>query len=247
MHIYIITGGNIDTNFALSYMNKYKPDCIMAADSGLNACHKIDLMPDYIYGDFDSVRTDVYAYYAEMVPERIKKFPARKDETDTELAVKEAIKLIEEVETVLVLSEELSMPDADMQAAIDQAKRFQRKNNITILGGTGSRLDHVLGNIQMLKIALDAGIDCQIVDEHNRIRLLNREFAMTEEEQFGEYVSFLPFTPVVEGLTLDGFEYEVEDFTLESGLARGVSNEINAEEIYVTMKNGILMMIESRD
>lgn len=215
MHIYVITGGRIDIDFALSYIEKYKPDCVIAADKGLEACHKMELMPDHIFGDFDSVRTEIYAYYAERVPERIKKFPSRKDETDTELAIREAI--------------------------------LMNPSNITILGATGTRLDHVYGNLQLLKVALEAGVDCQIVDEHNRIRMLNDRFSIREEEQFGEYVSLLPFTPVVEGITLTGFEYPLDDYTMESGLARGVSNEICGEVAEISIKSGILVMFETRD
>lgn len=247
MHIFIITGGRIDKDFALSYIENEQPDCVMVADSGLNACYKMELMPDYIYGDFDSVSTDVYTFYAEKIPERIKRYPSRKNETDTELALREAVKLIEEVDTLLLLGEELSLPDENLAAAIERARQFQSKNNITILGATGTRFDHVFGNVQLLKVALEAGIDCQIVDENNRIRLLNKDFSMYEEEQFGDYISFLPFTERVEGLTLRGFEYDVEDWTMESGFARGVSNEIREDVVEVSMKKGILLMVESRD
>ena len=35
---------------------------------------------------------------------------------------------------------------------------------VTMIGATGTRIDHLLGNIQMLKLALDRGVSCQIVD-----------------------------------------------------------------------------------
>ena len=41
-----------------------------------------------------------------------------------------------------------------------------------MIGATGTRLDHVMGNIQMLKLALDRKVSCQIVDAHNRIRMV---------------------------------------------------------------------------
>lgn len=118
---------------------------------------------------------------------------------------------------------------------------------ITMIGATGTRLDHVMGNIQMLKLALDRHVSCQIVDAHNRIRMVQSEAVLKRADQFGKYVSLLPFTPEVTGITLKGFAYEVEDFTLVSGIARGVSNELEAETATITCKDGILLVIESRD
>ncbi|MCD8045967.1 MAG: thiamine diphosphokinase [Clostridiales bacterium] len=118
---------------------------------------------------------------------------------------------------------------------------------ITILGGTGTRLDHVLGNLHLLKMAMDAGVSCAIIDPHNRIRMTQDGMTIRRAEQFGKYVSLIPFTPQVDGLTLRGFAYEVEDFTLLSGKARGVSNEIRAEAATIELRSGILLVIESRD
>lgn len=120
-------------------------------------------------------------------------------------------------------------------------------DHVTMIGATGTRLDHVFGNIQMLKLALDKHVDCQIVDPHNRIRMVRGQAVLTRKDQFGKYVSLLPFTPEVTGITLKGFAYEVEDFTLISGIARGVSNELCEEKAVITSKDGILLVIESMD
>lgn len=240
MHIFIITGGRIETDFALSYIKKQKPDCIIAADSGLTACYEMEIVPDHIFGDFDSVDQTVLEYYKEQVLERIKQFPTRKDETDTELALREAIAIVKENKAGAWQENTSGVFDI-------QERNIPDGHLITILGGTGTRLDHVLGNIQLLKLALDAGVSCHIVDAHNRIRMLNNTFFMKKEAQFGKYVSFLPFTERVEGITLKGFEYDVEDWTMESGIARGVSNEIKESVAEVSLEKGILLMVESRD
>ncbi len=120
-------------------------------------------------------------------------------------------------------------------------------DDITMIGATGTRLDHVMGNIQMLKLALDRKVSCQIVDAHNRIRMVDKFAELKKANQFGKYVSLLPFTPEVRGITLKGFAYEVEDFTLVSGIARGVSNELEAETATIFCEEGILLVIESRD
>ena len=45
-------------------------------------------------------------------------------------------------------------------------------SQVILLGATGTRLDHTMTNIQCLPILEEAGIRAQIVDPHNRIRLL---------------------------------------------------------------------------
>lgn len=99
--ILILTGGRIDTDFAAAYLRDKKFDRIIAADSGLASCRRLHLTPSDILGDFDSLRDEgLLAYYREQgVP--VREFPARKDFTDTELAVEYAIDLSPEKVTLL--------------------------------------------------------------------------------------------------------------------------------------------------
>ncbi len=136
--------------------------------------------------------------------------------------------------------------ETDTELALDAAIRAGA-DEVTILGATGTRLDHVLGNVQLLARALDAGVACFLLDPHNRVRMVTDGLTLQRREQFGHYVSLLPFTSSVEGLTLRGFAYEVEDFTLRSGTSRGISNEIRGEEGVISFTDGILLVIESRD
>lgn len=215
MQCLIITGGSIEYNFAIKYIEERMWDYIICADAGMKFCHEAEILPDLILGDFDSVDEESYEYFKTVCPERMEQFPTHKDETDTELALLRAI-----------------------EAGADA---------VTMIGATGTRLDHVMGNIQMLKLALDRQVSCQIVDAHNRIRMVQGEVTLKKADQFGKYVSLLPFTPEATGITLKGFAYEVEDFTLVSGTARGVSNELDAETATIHCKDGILLVIESRD
>lgn len=120
-------------------------------------------------------------------------------------------------------------------------------SQVILLGATGTRLDHTLTNIQCLPILEEAGIAARIVDKHNRIRLLMGKTILYRSQQFGKYVSFLPFGGDVEGVTLKGFVYPLENFYLPYVNSRSVSNEIAQEEAEVSFTKGRLLMIESRD
>ena len=122
-----------------------------------------------------------------------------------------------------------------------------KSSRITIMGALGKRMDHALANIHILKDALEANIPCQILDEHNRIYLINKEMTLEKDKVFGKYVSLIPLTSTVEGLTLTGFKYHLNDYTLAIGTSLGISNEIIGDIAHIKMNKGILIVIESRD
>lgn len=136
----------------------------------------------------------------------------------------------------------------DTQIAIELALEL-KSTSIVILGGTGSRLDHVLGNIQSMMLAKTAGVDCCMVDEHNRIRLIGENTVLKREDQYGRFVSLLPLTSVVEGVDLIGFKYPLHNhtFTSTGSAGLGVSNEIVKEKAQIHIKTGILILIEALD
>ena len=90
---------------------------------------------------------------------------------------------------------------------------------ITVLGGTGSRLDHVLGNIELLGIGLELGVEIELLDANNRIRMTDHGMVLKKEEQFGKYVSLIPYTAQVEHLYLAGFKYPLADYELMPKMA----------------------------
>lgn len=119
--------------------------------------------------------------------------------------------------------------------------------DICILGATGSRMDHMLANLGLLYLCLSAGISAELVDANNRIRLIQDHILLRKAEQFGTYVSLLPYTEQVRGITLTGFQYPLQDATLSLGESIGVSNVIQEETAMIRVKSGALFVIESRD
>lgn len=122
-----------------------------------------------------------------------------------------------------------------------------KSSRITMMGALGKRMDHALANIHILKDALKANIPCQIIDEHNRIYLINKEMTLEKDKVYGKYVSLIPLTSIVEGLTLTGFKYSLNHYTLPIGTSLGISNEIIGDIAHIKMDKGILIVIESRD
>ena len=122
-----------------------------------------------------------------------------------------------------------------------------KSSEITILGALGKRMDHAIANIHILKDALGANIPCQILDEHNRIYLVNTEKTLEKDKVYGKYISLIPLTSTVEGLTLTGFKYPLNRYNLPIGTSLGISNEIIEDIAHIEMEKGILIVIESKD
>lgn len=223
MKTVIISGGSIEDTFALNWLQKNSYEMLIAADSGLDFLYRNGLKPDIIAGDFDSLEEEAYAYFAKEA-----------EETSAYAKQPEVLRL------------NPIKDDTDTEFVVREAIR-RGADYITILGGTGTRLDHVLGNIHLLGIGLSANVYIELVDAHNRIRMIDREVTLRKEEQFGEFVSLLPFAGDVKGVTLEGFKYPLTEHTIESFCSLGISNEIIDNEAAVRVKEGILLMIEARD
>lgn len=136
--------------------------------------------------------------------------------------------------------------ETDTELAIRTAIDADCKK-IWLLGATGTRIDHVLGNIHLLGMAMERDCECIMLDSCNRIRMLNQGMAIRREEQYGDYISLFPFTPTVKGLTLRGFKYPLEKYELQCYHSLGVSNEISEEKAEISFEEGILLMVESKD
>lgn len=138
--------------------------------------------------------------------------------------------------------------DTDTQIAVELALSL-RSSRITILGGTGTRIDHLLGNIQVLYYAFQKGVECLLLDSHNRIRLIQGKHCICKEEQYGKYFSLIPYTTDVTGVTLKGAKYPLNrhHFTVLGSGSLGVSNEIVEEQVEILTESGILILIESKD
>jgi len=67
-----------------------KKDLIVSADGGLRYIRSLDLIPDMIIGDLDSVSHDDVEYFEDKKIE-ILKFPREKDQTDLEIALIELV------------------------------------------------------------------------------------------------------------------------------------------------------------
>ncbi|MFB1081155.1 thiamine diphosphokinase [Jeotgalibacillus sp. JSM ZJ347] len=135
----------------------------------------------------------------------------------------------------------------DMEIALNWA--LKKDQPIRILGVTGGRQDHFFGNIQLLLShpALTHPHTIRIEDENNQLTChLPGSFTVEKNDQY-PYLSFIPFTTEVKGLTLSGVKYPLKQQLITYGMTLTLSNEIVDDFASISFADGILMMIRSRD
>ena len=118
---------------------------------------------------------------------------------------------------------------------------------ITIMGAIGTRIDHMLGNIALLKICLMHDVDAVMLDKHNRIRMIDKHMILRRDELYGKYISCIPFSDRVTGINLRGFKYELTDATMIKEETIGISNELGEEEGHISIGSGYLLVMETKD
>ena len=176
-------------------------------DGGLAFADRSDLSITHLVGDFDTIDGTILEKYIHRLDICVHQFIPEKDYTDTDIAVKLALSLIK-----------------------NHHSEENEEKVIHILGGTGSRLDHVLANLQMLKNILDEDVRGIIIDQNNIIEMIRGERVLKREEMTGTYVSLIPVTMELTGITLSGFKYPLENASSHFGESLMVSNELLEEE-----------------
>lgn len=232
MSTLIVTGGSFCREAAASYLKKRSFQHVIAVDAGARAAKELGLSPDYLVGDFDTLGEQELKAWEGRDGVTIRRYCPEKDDTDTEIALK--------------LAAELEASPARGEKALRRGADFFPER-VVLLGAAGTRLDHTLANIFMLEQLEAAGISACIVDANNRISVHDAGFSLARALLYGRYVSFLALTPQVEGLTLRGFYYPLDGYTLSQGSSRCVSNEPAQERLQVEFSAGRLLMVEASD
>ncbi|MFZ7132053.1 MAG: thiamine diphosphokinase [Eubacteriales bacterium] len=117
--------------------------------------------------------------------------------------------------------------------------------DITMVGCIGNRMDHTLANIFLLKKLLNHGISGTIINGKNYIYLIDKKTAFLNRK--GDIVSLLPLSNSVKGVTTSGLYYPLNEAELVKEKPLGISNIIIKDHAEVTIKEGELLIIISKD
>lgn len=124
--------------------------------------------------------------------------------------------------------------------ALEEAIKYSPAE-IVIFGALGHRLDHTLANLSLLLKGNEVGIPTRIIDEWCEILLVKGEYKLKGE--VGQTVSILPFPGSASGITLQGFEYTLENAEMTPAKPYGICNRLISEEGKIIVKSGTLLVI----
>lgn len=187
---------------------------VVAADSGLDHAVAAGMTPCALVGDMDSISAGGRMWaYAHEL--RIEEYPTDKEFTDTELALWAAHDLAEEGNLVLLGGVDPADPRPDHLLGV-----------LLALGHPSLQAHTVTANI--------AGVWYSMVHPGRTVRL---------PIGAGRTFSVLALHGMVEGLTVEGARWPLENARLTATEARGVSNVAEEEHVSISTISGVATVV----
>ena len=190
---------------------------VVVADGGARHARQAGVRVDHLVGDLDSL-SDAEVAQVHEAGATVHRHPTDKDETDFELA-------------------------ADLAVAL-ASDRPDEEPRVLVVGGSGGRHDHLVGNLVVLAgprfatTAVTALMGTAVV----QVARPDRPVAL-----YGGVDSLASLYPVgipAAGVTTAGLGYPLRDDTLSPGSARGTSNVVRQAPASVRLATGLLLVIE---
>ena len=116
-----------------------------------------------------------------------------------------------------------------------------------IYGGLGGRLDHTLGNIQVLTYLSRQDAMGTLIGDTYSLRVVTDSVVTfgkdLPENRAGNLCSIFSLSDVSVNVTIQGLEYEVEGTTLTNSFPLGISNEFTGRKGIISVQKGTLAVL----
>lgn len=129
----------------------------------------------------------------------------------------------------------------DLALALDAACEHAPAR-VTVVGGHGGRLDHLLAGALLLASERYAALEVGALMGTATVTVVRERAVLTGED--GEVVSLLAAGGPARGVETDGLAYPLAGETLWPGSTRGVSNALAGSQATVTLREGVLLAIQ---
>ncbi len=113
-----------------------------------------------------------------------------------------------------------------------------------LLGFTGRRTDHLLGNLNLLKTFADR-LTLRIVDDYCDIRLIDGGIRFRAD--IGQKISLCPLNGAVEDIETFGLKWPLRCERLIPGVREGISNEVVDHSVEIRVGRGDLLLCVQRE
>lgn len=119
-------------------------------------------------------------------------------------------------------------------------------SEVLLFGCIGSRADHTLTNIFLMRQLIRAGIDAVLINETNEIRMAEH-MSVELTGEIGTVVSIIPLMESVHIRHTEGLSYAAENLVLTFGTSLGNSNYMIDTRCRIDIGSGLCLIIKSRD
>lgn len=188
---------------------------VIGADGGLLKAEAAGIRPDVVVGDGDSLPAGALDA-AEAAGIEVKRYPAAKDESDTELAVREAVRR--------------GAAEVEIVGALGGQRIDHTLANLLLIGSP---------DIDATLTIVDGPVTVRVMGRRGPERL-------SIEGAVGDLLSLLPLSEEVAGVTTDGLVFPLVKATLRQGPTLGLSNELAGAHASVAVERGRLAVIHTR-
>jgi len=205
----------------------------VAADAGLHHAHRADREVDVLVGDLDSVDADALEQ-ARRSGTDIRTHPTDKDATDLALAL----------DIVLQRAADAGVGVGAHDGAGAGAGAHDRADRLDVLviGGHGGRIDHLVANLLLLAAERHAALRLSAWWGTDVVHIVRDTVTLTGD--VGSSVSLLALHGGAEGVRTTGLRFPLTDAALEPGSTLGMSNQLSDPRATVTIRRGVLAVLQ---
>ncbi len=200
-------------DLTVGQVNVGEEDLVIVVDGGINYCAVLEIEPDILIGDFDSVNEAQRAAILQMkeeAPERVVVLKPEKDDTDMLAA---------------------------LRLGLEKGYDY-----FLIYGGCGGRMEHTIANIQCLLYLKNHGAVGYLMDGSGMVFVMKNEEVKLRDNLEG-YFSLFCLGKEAKGVNIRGMKYELTDYVMTNDFPIGVSNEFIGKEATISVKDGELVGI----
>lgn len=205
-------------------------DLVVAADGGADHILESGYLPHALIGDLDSLKPENLEKCRKQGI-HILQYPSEKDETDLELALEYAASRLKLMDQAGQQEPAQKEPSSNKQEML---------KDIWLLGATGGRVDHLLGNLALMLGFFKRGIRIRAKDPYHELWLIRGQEKLKGEK--GQELSLIPISEFAVVRT-EGLYYPLNNDTLRQDATRGISNVFLGEDAFVDVSEGVVLAV----
>lgn len=134
--------------------------------------------------------------------------------------------------------------ETDLELAVEHVLNLGFEE-IIILGATGGRIDHFLGNFLLFSNPKYQKYHISILTKNSEIFYCKPYQPIKGTK--GDMVSLIPISEKVAGIKTTGLLYPLENEDLIRWKSRGVSNQMQDQKVLIEFESGVLLCVHTFD